>query len=58
MTRPVPGARAGAVPLSRSSTVGVLVLAAAVGLLLSLYGPAIPELRAAYGWAAAGRRWC
>jgi MFS transporter, FHS family, glucose/mannose:H+ symporter len=35
--------------LSRSSTVGVLLLAAAVGLLLSLYGPAIPELRATFG---------
>jgi MFS transporter, FHS family, glucose/mannose:H+ symporter len=48
MSRPAPDGRVGAVPLSRSSTVGVLVLAAAVGLLLSLYGPAIPELRAAY----------
>ena len=40
--------------MSRASTVGVLVLAAAVGLLLSLYGPAIPELRAAYGVGGAG----
>jgi hypothetical protein len=31
--------------VTRPATVGVLVLAAAVGLLLSLYGPAIPELR-------------
>ena len=35
--------------MTRPATVGVLVLAAAVGLLLSLYGPAIPELREAYG---------
>ena len=40
--------------MSRASTVGVLVLAAAVGLLLSLYGPAIPELQAAYGVGGAG----
>jgi MFS transporter, FHS family, glucose/mannose:H+ symporter len=40
--------------VSRASTVGVLVLAAAVGLLLSLYGPAIPELRAAYGVGGGG----
>jgi fucose permease len=32
----------------------VLVLAAAVGFLLSLYGPAIPELRAAYGVGGGG----
>ena len=35
--------------MSRTSTVGVLVLGAAAGLLLSLYGPAIPQLRQAYG---------
>jgi MFS transporter, FHS family, glucose/mannose:H+ symporter len=40
--------------VSRASTVGVLVLAAAVGLLLSLYGPALPELRAAYGLGGGG----
>jgi FHS family glucose/mannose:H+ symporter-like MFS transporter len=40
--------------VSRTSTVGVLVLAAAAGLLLSLYGPAIPELRAAYGVGGGG----
>jgi FHS family glucose/mannose:H+ symporter-like MFS transporter len=40
--------------MTRTSTVGVLVLAAAVGLLLSLYGPAIPELRAAYGVGGGG----
>ena len=40
--------------MSRASTVGVLVLAAAVGLLLSLYGPAIPELQAAYGVGGGG----
>jgi MFS transporter, FHS family, glucose/mannose:H+ symporter len=40
--------------VSRASTVGVLVLAAAVGLLLSLYGPAIPELQAAYGVGGGG----
>jgi MFS transporter, FHS family, glucose/mannose:H+ symporter len=40
--------------LSRASTVGVLVLAAAVGLLLSLYGPAIPDLRATYGLSGGG----
>jgi FHS family glucose/mannose:H+ symporter-like MFS transporter len=32
----------------------VLVLAAAVGMLLSLYGPAIPELRATYGVGGSG----
>jgi MFS transporter, FHS family, glucose/mannose:H+ symporter len=32
----------------------VLVLGAAVGLLLSLYGPALPELRATYGVGGAG----
>ena len=37
-----------------ASTVGVLVLAAAVGLLLSLYGPAIPELREAFGVGGSG----
>jgi MFS transporter, FHS family, glucose/mannose:H+ symporter len=40
--------------VNRVSTLGVLVLAAAVGLLLSLYGPAIPELRAAYGVGGGG----
>jgi MFS transporter, FHS family, glucose/mannose:H+ symporter len=40
--------------VSRRSTVGVLVLAAAVGLLLSLYGPAIPELREAFGVGGGG----
>jgi MFS transporter, FHS family, glucose/mannose:H+ symporter len=40
--------------LSRTSTVGVLVLGAAVGLLLSLYGPALPELRATYGVGGGG----
>jgi MFS transporter, FHS family, glucose/mannose:H+ symporter len=34
--------------------VGVLLLAAAAGLLLSLYGPALPELRAAFGVGGAG----
>ena len=40
--------------MSRASTVGVLILAAAVGFLLSLYGPAIPELREAYGVGGGG----
>ena len=40
--------------MSRRSTVGVLVLAAAVGLLLSLYGPAIPELRETFGVGGGG----
>ena len=40
--------------MSRASTVGVLVLAAAVGLLLSLYGPAIPELRETFGVGGGG----
>jgi MFS transporter, FHS family, glucose/mannose:H+ symporter len=40
--------------MSRTSTVGVLVLGAAVGLLLSLYGPAIPRLRVAYGVGGGG----
>jgi MFS transporter, FHS family, glucose/mannose:H+ symporter len=35
--------------VNRLATVGVLALGAAAGLLLSLYGPAIPELRARYG---------
>jgi fucose permease len=35
--------------VSRVSTVGVLVLGTAAGLLLSLYGPALPELRSRYG---------
>ena len=35
--------------MSRACTVGLLVLGAAIGMLLSLYGPAIPQLRAAYG---------
>jgi MFS transporter, FHS family, glucose/mannose:H+ symporter len=40
--------------VSRAGTVGVLVLAAAVGLLLSLYGPAIPELRETFGVGGGG----
>ena len=40
--------------MTRPATVGVLVLAAAVGLLLSLYGPAIPELREVYGVGGGG----
>jgi MFS transporter, FHS family, glucose/mannose:H+ symporter len=40
--------------MTRRTTVGVLVLAAAAGLLLSLYGPAIPELRADYGVGGGG----
>jgi len=40
--------------LSKASTLGVLVLGAAVGLLLSLYGPALPELRATYGVGGSG----
>jgi MFS transporter, FHS family, glucose/mannose:H+ symporter len=40
--------------VNRTSTVGVLVLGAAVGLLLSLYGPAIPRLREAYGVGGGG----
>ena len=40
--------------MNRASTVGVLVLGAAVGLLLSLYGPALPELRATYGVGGGG----
>jgi len=40
--------------VNRASTVGVLVLGAAAGLLLSLYGPAIPRLREAYGVGGAG----
>jgi MFS transporter, FHS family, glucose/mannose:H+ symporter len=40
--------------VTRTSTIGVLVLAAAVGLLLSLYGPALPELRAAFGVGGGG----
>ena len=40
--------------MTRTSTVGVLVLAAAVGLLLSLYGPALPELRGAFGVGGGG----
>jgi FHS family glucose/mannose:H+ symporter-like MFS transporter len=48
------GSGPGGAPVSRASTVGVLVLAAAVGLLLSLYGPAIPELRAVYGVGGGG----
>src|SRR5215211_940866 len=47
-----PHRRRGAV--KRTSTVGVLVLGAAVGLLLSLYGPAIPRLREAYGVGGGG----
>ena len=40
--------------MNRACTVGVLLLGAAAGLLLSLYGPAIPELRAAYGVGSGG----
>ena len=40
--------------MNRASTVGVLVLGAAAGLLLSLYGPALPELRATYGVGGGG----
>jgi MFS transporter, FHS family, glucose/mannose:H+ symporter len=40
--------------LSRASTIGVLLLAAASGLLLSLYGPAIPELGEAFGVGGGG----
>ena len=36
------------------ATVGVLVLGAAIGMLLSLYGPAIPQLRADYGVGGSG----
>src|SRR5829696_2972431 len=36
-------------PVNRPTTVGVLVLGTAAGLLLSLYGPALPELRSRYG---------
>jgi fucose permease len=39
----------GGAPVNRSSTVGVLGLGTAAGLLLSLYGPAIPELASRYG---------
>ena len=35
--------------MKRPSTVGVLGLGAAAGLLLSLYGPAMPELQSRYG---------
>jgi FHS family glucose/mannose:H+ symporter-like MFS transporter len=35
--------------VNRLATVGVLALGTAAGLLLSLYGPAIPELRSRYG---------
>ena len=41
-------------PLRVGTVVGVLLLAAAAGLLLSLYGPALPELRAAFGVGGAG----
>jgi FHS family glucose/mannose:H+ symporter-like MFS transporter len=40
--------------VNRACTVGVLVLGAAIGMLLSLYGPAIPQLRAAYGVGGGG----
>jgi FHS family glucose/mannose:H+ symporter-like MFS transporter len=40
--------------VSRASTVGVMVLGAAIGMLLSLYGPALPQLRAAYGLGGGG----
>jgi MFS transporter, FHS family, glucose/mannose:H+ symporter len=40
--------------MRRPTTVGVLMLAAAVGFLLSLYGPSIPDLRAAYGVGGGG----
>jgi FHS family glucose/mannose:H+ symporter-like MFS transporter len=35
--------------VNRAATVGVLALGTAAGLLLSLYGPALPELRSRYG---------
>ena len=35
--------------MNRVATVGVLALGTAAGLLLSLYGPAIPELESRYG---------
>lgn len=35
--------------MSRTSTIGGLLLAAAAGLLLSLYGPTIPELQERFG---------
>ena len=35
--------------MNRPTTVGVLALGTAAGLLLSLYGPALPELRSRYG---------
>jgi FHS family glucose/mannose:H+ symporter-like MFS transporter len=38
--------------MSRASTVGGLLLFVAIGLVLSLYGPAIPELREAFGVGA------
>jgi hypothetical protein len=41
-------------PLRTGTVVGVLLLGAAAGLLLSLYGPALPELRAAFGVGGAG----
>ena len=44
--------------MSRRTTVGVLVLAAAVGFKVAACGPSIPELRRPTGWGAAGRRWC
>jgi FHS family glucose/mannose:H+ symporter-like MFS transporter len=40
--------------VSRTSTLGVLLLGTAVGLLLALYGPAIPQLRRAYGVGGGG----
>jgi MFS transporter, FHS family, glucose/mannose:H+ symporter len=40
--------------VSRASTLGVLLLGTAVGLLLALYGPAIPQLRQAYGVGGGG----
>jgi len=42
------------VGVRRTTTVGVLLVAAAAGLLLSLYGPAIPELRAVFGVGGGG----
>jgi MFS transporter, FHS family, glucose/mannose:H+ symporter len=55
MSRAEPGPREDAsARLSRAVTVGVLLLAAAVGLLLSLYGPVLPELRERFGVGGAG----
>jgi MFS transporter, FHS family, glucose/mannose:H+ symporter len=40
--------------VNRPNTVGVLLLGAAVGMLLALYGPAIPELRTSFGVGGGG----